>query len=172
MASKVTTSVVVRFATGDQDGTLLVEVDDRDKDDGGLNGGRSSFNPGDNVFLLLYKSSNVVLDHSSSSLGTLTKTGTTVVTQTEQVTFAGEEEATVRYPISGSILTTTWFGNNLGNISVVGETAVRIPTPASGYSVGIAEITYRSNADIYRLSHSALSAEEYSIVAFYAGHTN
>ena len=50
MAEIVTASLTINFDAGKGSNQFLVEVDDREN---GPNGGRSSFNPGDTVYLLL-----------------------------------------------------------------------------------------------------------------------
>lgn len=170
MPSKVTTSVVVQFATGDADGTLVAEVDGRDPDDGGLNGGKTSFVPGDDVIILTYKSDNVAISFTDSSLGQLVVSGSAFAVEVEeQVTFAGEEEASVRYPINGALKSVEWFGNNLGNVTPLGQNKVQIPAPSSGHSVGVAKLTYDSIAVPYRLSQTSYDADDYSIVCFFLG---
>lgn len=173
MANTVTTSIVVQFTKADgTDGTLVVEVDDRETADGGLNGGKTSFLPGDTVKLLRYKSSNVTIDAEMSSLGSLIAGGSVSLVKEEDVTFAGETEASVRYPIV-SMLSHEWIGTNPGSISVVGETTLRIPEPAAGsYAVGFARVKYTTSATILTLTHSKpAGVSEYGIVVFVAGHT-
>jgi len=172
MANTVTTSIVVQFTQADgTSGTLVMEVDDRATADGGLNGGKTSFMPGDTVWLLRYKSSNVVLDAQETSLGSLAEGAAVVVSKTEDVTFAGETEASVRYPITSGF-TYTWVGKDNGTISVIGETTLRIPEPAAGsYAVGIAKVTYNTTATVVTLTHSDPGLPDYGIVVFVAGHT-
>lgn len=171
MASTVTTSIVVQFSKGAAGGALTVEVDDRDVASGGLNGGKTQFLPGDPVALLLYKTNSVVLDAVLSSLGSLSAGSQVTISKTEDVTFAGETEATVRYPILGGF-TFQWIGSSQGTVSVVDETTLRIPTPPAGqFPVGIARVTYNARATVYNLQHTDPGLSEYSIVAFFAGHT-
>lgn len=171
MANSVTTSIVVQFTKGSADGILIVEVDDRDVSEGGLNGGKTSFLPGDTVNLLLYKGALVSLDAVISSLGSLAAGASATVSKTEDVTFANETEATVRYPISGGF-TYEWLGASNGAVSVIGENTLRIPAPATGQiAVGIARVTYNTTATVYRLQHSDPGYAEYGIVAFFSGST-
>lgn len=172
MASSVTTSIVVQFAQSSGSSSILTaEVDDRAVIDGGLNGGKTSFLPGDTVALLMYKTSDVILDAAMTSLGTLAAGSSVIVSKTEDITFAGETEATLRYPVTGS-LSYQWIGADLGAISLIGENTLRIPAAAAGsYPVGLARITYQTTAQIYTLSHSDPGLSDYGIVVFYAGHT-
>lgn len=172
MPNVVTTSIVVQFSTGSEDGVLTVEVDDRDAAQGGLNGGKTSFVPGDTVFLLLYKSSNVTLQAALASIGSLSAGQQVTISKTEDVTFAGETEASVRYPVLPGSLSYQWIGASLGAVSVISENKVRIPAPpANSYPVGIARVTYDTRATAYRLQHSDPGLSEYGIVAFFAGAT-
>ncbi len=173
MASTVTTSIVVQFTQADgASGVLVVEVDDREAAEGGLNGGKTSFMPGDTVKLLRYKSSNVTIDAEEVSLGSLGAGASVVVSKTEDVTFAGETEASVRYPITSGF-SYSWIGRDNGVVSVVGETTLRVPEPATGeYVVGIARVTYNTTGTVLTLTHSDPGLSEYGIVVFVAGHTS
>lgn len=173
MANTVTTSIVVQFSQGQNaTGTLLVEVDDRAVIDGGLNGGKTSFLPGDPVSLLLYKTSDVILDAAITSLGSLASGTLVTVTKTEDITFANETEASLRYPVLGALNSVVWIGANLGSIAMTSETGLRVPAaPVGQYGVGIARITYTTQARIYTLTHSDPGYSEYPIVVFFAGHT-
>lgn len=172
MANTITTSIVVQFSAGSEGGVLIVEVDDRDATAGGLNGGKTSFLPGDTVNLLLYRSSNVTLLAALASIGSLSAGSQVTISKTEDVTFAGETEASVRYPILPGSLSYQWIGASQGAVTVVGENNVRIPAPpANSYAVGIARVTYNTRATVYRLQHSDPGLSEYGIVAFFAGAT-
>jgi hypothetical protein len=173
MATKtntVTTSVVVQFTTGEGEAVLVAEVDDREAVDGGLNGGKTSFLPGDSVYILRYRSKNVIMDSEQASLGSLSGGSSTTVDKEEDVTFAGETEASLRYPVSGGF-SYEWIGNSPGAITLVGETKLKIPDAEPGvYPVGVAKVKYTSTAEVFQLSHGALAIPEYSIVVFFAGH--
>jgi|PlaIllAssembly_1097288.scaffolds.fasta_scaffold00090_8 hypothetical protein len=172
MANVVTTSIVVQFSTGAAaQGLLLVEVDDRDPAAGGLNGGKTSFAPGDPVNLLLYKTANVTLNAAIVSLGSIAAGTSVTVAKEEDVIFAGEVETTTKYPVSGGF-SYTWVGASLGTISLVGENTLRVPEPAAGsYAVGVAKVKYNATATVYKITHSDPGLPEYSIVAFFAGAT-
>lgn len=171
MANTVTTSIVVQFSTTEGEGVLLVEVDDRETADGGLNGGKTSFLPGDTVFLLMYKTSNVVIDAAVTSLGSLSPGTTITIAKTEDIIFANEQEASTRYPVVSGF-TYEWIGADNGAVSLVGETSLRIPAPATGtYTAGVCRINYNTTAQVYTLAHSAETYPEYSIVVLFVGHT-
>lgn len=171
MPSTVTTSIVVQFTKGEADGVMIAEVDDREVSAGGLNGGRTSFLPGDTVRLLLYKGALVIIDHVEASLGALTVGSLVTIQKTEDISFAGETEASLRYPVTGSFAY-QWLGKNNGVVSVVGETGLRIPEPAAGqHVVGIARVTYNTQARVYTLNHSDLGLSEYGVMAYFVGHT-
>jgi hypothetical protein len=174
MASTVTASIVVQFTkSASSDAALVVEVDGRETADGGLNGGKTSFMPGDTVHLLLYKTSDVILDGYLTSLGSLFPVSLVpiIIPVTEDISFAGETEAKVKYPIVSNF-NYQWIGANNGPIVPVSETTLTIPpAPAGSYPVGVARVAYNTQALVFRLSHSDPGLAEYSIVAFFAGHT-
>lgn len=173
MAKTVTASIVVQFDRGaDSSAVMIVEIDDREIADGGTNGGKTTFLPGDDVNLLLYKNTTVVVDGWVPSLGSLNPVSYVpiAIQKTEDIVFAGETEVNVRYPVLGNF-SYQWVGANLGAITVVNENTVRVPEPAAGtYAVGVARVSYTTYALVYKLSHSDPGLVEYSIVAFFAGH--
>ena len=173
MAKTVTASIVVQFnKDAASDAVMLVEIDDREVAEGGTNGGKTSFMPGDDVNLLLYKNTSVVVDGWVASLGSLNAVSLVpiVIPKTEDIAFSGEVEASLRYPMHGAF-SYQWIGVNLGTITVVGENKLTVPVqPAGSYSVGVARVSYNTNALLFRLSHSDPGLTDYSIVAFFAGH--
>jgi hypothetical protein len=171
MASVVTTSIVVQFSRGEDGGVFSVEVDGREVADGGLNGGRSSFLPGDTVKLLLFKSANTTVDYVEASLGALTTQSATVFVKVqEDLTFANETEASLSKPTTG-LSSVVWLGRNLGTLALSGDSKVVIPAPSVGdYAVGVARVVYYSQAHVYTLTHSSLAGvSEYPIVALFIG---
>lgn len=172
MANTVTTSIVVQFTTTTgTSGVLVLEVDDRAVTDGGLNGGKSSFLPGDDVYLLMYKGSNVTIDALLTSLGAIYTGVSVTVQKTEDITFAGETEASLKYP-TNALTSYTWLGRNNGNVTLVGDNTLKIPAPATGdYPVGICRVVYNTQGVVQKLVHSDPGFSDYGIVVFVAGHT-
>lgn len=171
MASTVTASVVVQFTKGTTGGILTVEVDGREVSEGGLNGGDTSFLPGDTVALLMYKSPTVVIDYIESSMGVLYEGVTVSVAQEEDIIFADTTEGTIKYP-AGYLDSYTWLGNNLGTVTLTNDNQLRIPAPATGdHACGVLRVTYTSQAKVYRLQHSDPGLTDYSVLALFIGHS-
>jgi hypothetical protein len=145
----VRTTLVVRFDAGEQSGVggsmLKAEIDDRES---GLNAGKTQFRPGDSPYYLVYRTSDVTITQHRSSAGVIATAGPGVREVTEYLEFADEQEASLSYPVSGSIAY-TWLGNNLGRLQLVGQTGVKAATKG----VGRAKVTYQSAYQAYRLSN-------------------
>lgn len=143
----VTASLVVKFGSDAVDNALLLaEVDSRDLADGGLNGGRSQFLPGDRVAYLVYKHLLTTTEHRSSA-GTLAAGGSGQRQVEEVLTFFDTAEAQVRYPIY-TLDSVEWLGNNLGSMVAPGGQVVRAAT--SGVAVAI--VKYTTRYDIHWLN--------------------
>lgn len=130
--------------SADEDrGILLLEIDAREE---GFNSGRTSFTPGDQPVVLVYKSIDVELNDVDSSAGDIAAEGTGTAEIDEYVDFVNTNEAEVRYPIV-SILEYKWLGNDLGAPTFSEETKLTVPT--SG--IGRLKIKYTSNFIAKRL---------------------
>lgn len=161
MASKnvVTASIVVEFSQEGGEGILLAEIDSRDD---GLNAGDTTFYPGSSPGILLFKSSNVVIDSIVVSEGTLGSVGTDSFTEEEWLTFANEKKASPRYPISGSASLSNQA--NITGAASISEVGVTYPTP----QIGVAYLTYQTTANQYRLNGASGTRP---VVIFISGHT-
>lgn len=89
-------NATIRVQFGNPDGSaaegqLSAEIDTRP---GGLNGGRSSFSPGETAYILVYKSDNVSITDTICSAGSLSAQGSAVVTVTEELMFEDSDTAT------------------------------------------------------------------------------
>lgn len=173
----VTTTLNIRFGA-DQVAAgadaLIAEVDERET---GLNAGKTSFAPGDEVFILLYQSDNVTVDAVIPSLGTISKqTGLSpqIVELEESVIFANVPEANVSRPII-SLISDVWLGTDLGGIIKTGDLQVSLSNPPSGLApngvyAGVNTLTYNSRATVYKLTNTFLSGvTEYDIVVVFVG---
>lgn len=139
MAS-ITASLVVQFGAGssDRDGHLSAEIDDRPT---GLNGGDTSFSPGDTAWFLVFKSSGVTLGQLKSSAGTVSYSGSSInVTREEDVSFLDSNDANLQVPAL-SISSVTWMGTDLGAVSVNG-TALK----STSKGVAVARVQYVAQA--------------------------
>lgn len=144
MAEIVTASLTINFDAGKGSNQFLVEVDDREN---GPNGGRSSFNPGDTVYLLLYASDNISQIRQFVTSGSLAQGGTVIVDKEEIISFAQEREASARYPVMPGSASYEWYGPSPGVITVSGGKFI-----ASTDAFAIGKAKYRSRATQYVLS--------------------
>lgn len=167
--STVTTSIVVQFSQGSS-GILTAEIDARET---GLNGGDTSFLPGDIARFLVFKSSDVVLDLVTSSIGVAAiaslGTGLYVVGDTgeeEWLTFADTAEADLPKPYTSGF-EYEWYGNNLGVPSVQGT---KVVLPQKG--IGVLRVKYNSQYQAYALSSPAQmnGKTTFQILVYVKGH--
>ena len=174
----ITASQIITFDdSSDADrGILRLEIDSRPD---GLNGGRTSFKPGDSVGLLLYRSSNVSIIHGPIvTAGTLDSEGTHSVFQAGYLTFADNHDATMGYPIANPSL--SWVGNSLGSTKVVNESRVVLTNPpdfnpgAGNVQVGILQYSGNAVAEGFRLRNTNIPDADrpYQIGVFVFGLAN
>lgn len=162
-------TIRVQFGTADAEGGtsghLSAEVDTRPN---GLNGGRSSFSPGETVYVLVYKTDNVTLSETICSAGSLSAQSTTLVTRTEEVMFEDTDTTTLPVPAHGALTGTTWYGRALGALTVQAD---RTTVKAAVKGVGVAKVTYQALAHVYALaSPASLNGEtDFSILAIIKG---
>lgn len=150
MAEIVTASLTINFDAGKGSNQFLVEVDDRED---GPNSGRTSFNPGDTVYLLLYASDNISQIRQFVTSGSLAVAGSVIVTKEEVIAFAQEREANARYPVMPGSATYQWYGPAPVGVSAQGSKFV-----TTGDSFAIGKVTYKSRATQYVLSGVAYPA--------------
>lgn len=169
---EITATLVVGFGEanlGANDG-LVVDVDDRPD---GLNQGRTRFSPGDDVYILVYKTENVVLNTPVVSAGSLIpRPGLSPVfyEKEQDLQFVDELEATLQYPIPPGVLATgNWLGNSLGNVTQRGQLVVGIPAQAAAHWAGLYRHVHTAQADVYVLTNTYLPYESYSIICHFTG---
>lgn len=136
-AKTVSATIVVDFgaAAGDEDSILVAELDSRED---GLNNGKTTFLPGDDVYYFVYKTDNVEIVQHESSAGSIVQQGTvTFVEEGAYVTFEDSDRNSDSKPIEG--LSYKWLGKSLGNISVVGQ--VNYVADSSGVAIAKCNIT-------------------------------
>lgn len=148
------TTIVVSFATPGSGGNvgsahLSAEIDSRPE---GLNGGKTSFAPGDDVYILVYKSTNVSITTTDCSAGSISDQGSVSVTTKDDVPFANSNTSSVNKPASSGLLSQKWLGRNLGTITMgADQTTLSIATAG----IGVAKVSYQSTALVYKLSSPA-----------------
>ncbi len=145
MAEIVTASLTINFDAGKGSNQFLVEVDDREN---GPNGGRTSFQPGDTVYLLLYASDNISQIRQFVTSGSLAQGGSVIVDKEEIISFAQEREANARYPVMPGSATYEWYGPSPGSVTVSGGKFIT-STP-DAFAIGKAK--YKARATQYILS--------------------
>ena len=146
-------------------GHLSAEVDTRPS---GLNGGRSSFSPGETVYILVYKTDNVSITDTICSAGSLSAQGTTMVTVSEELMFEDADTATLGKPARSSLSQSVWYGRSLGALTLQSD---KVTVKASSKGVGVAKVSYDALALVYALSSPAtLNGEtDFSILALIKG---
>ena len=166
MAEPVTTTLVVNFTPSTADGTGLftAEIDSRDT---GLNNGKTSFEPGDSVGILVYKSDDVSIDQVRSSSGSVANLGLQSVTHTESIQFEGVATATLSRPAK-AISSMKWLGNDGGAVTLTDG----INLSVANALVGVLKVTYTSEPRGYRLSgvpHPLNGETEYDVLVQFDG---
>lgn len=146
----VTATILVDFdqgAGGEVSGHLSAELDDRPD---GLNGGLTSFQPGDTVYFFVHASSNVTHADPVPSAGSVAPATIGIVTRTELVTFANVATASLPVPAI-EITDHTWLGTDLGALTLTDEMTVT----ASSAGVAVCSVTYTTQPDAYGLTSPA-----------------
>jgi hypothetical protein len=171
MAEVIVATLNVSFSD-ESDGTqgvLKLEIDDREN---GLNGGDTSFSPGDDVYYFLFKDSNVdVLDHQVTA-GGKTSQGSDTKSLDENITFSNSDTASLSYPPDGAV-TLQWLGRSfeiLGedvylNTTLPEITHSELKMPGGKKIVGILNCVYDSTGSLYKLSNVPKDFEEALIFA-------
>ena len=150
---------------GASEGHLSAEVDARPD---GLNGGKTSFSPGETVYLLVYRSDNVSITETICSAGSLSAQGTVTVTVTDELMFEETDSASLSVPARAGLTASVWYGRSLGSLTLQSD-KVTVKTQAKG--VGVAKVSYEALAQIYALaSPASLNGEtDFSILALIKG---
>ena len=165
----VTASVVVNFSdAGEGDYVFSLEVDDRPE---GLNRGNTTFRPGDNVGLLLFKTQNVNILEIVTTHGDMLSSGSSTKEVEDQwLTYASEPEASVSYPLSS--YTFDWYGSTskqLGGVQLLNEHIFRLSTiPEESRYIGIAKVEGIAPCLQYRLTNTLIENESSYQIGIYA----
>lgn len=166
----VTATITVGFGDDTEaagvSGHLSAEIDDRPD---GLNGGDTSFSPGDTAYFLVFKSSNVTYDAPIPSAGSVVTAGTGLtVSREEDVDFPDTDTGTLGIPAT-AITSVTWLGRSLGDVTLQADKTT-IKTSAKG--VAVARVVYTCAADGFGLvSPTTLAGlTDFSILVFILGH--
>ena len=174
MANIVVASLNVTFGeeegTDGTEGQLKLEIDDRAD---GLNGGDTSFAPGDDVYFFRFSDSNVSVLEQFSTAGGISPSGTADKAVDENITFANSDTGSLSYPPSGSV-SLSWLGRCY-EIQTDGSVSPNTTLPevtrsnlkmAGGKKVaGILRAEYSSAGSLFKLSGVPVDFEEISLFA-------
>jgi len=167
---EITATLVVNFggqAASDND-SLVAEIDDRET---GLNSGKTSFLPGDDVWILLYKSENVTLNTPVTSWGDLIlRAGDELVEKEADIQFVDEVESRVGYPMRDGF-TSQWIGRTALGLVQTGELTLQIAQPADvEHWARLLRVNWTARAAAYKLTNTYIAGlTEYSIICHFTG---
>ncbi len=150
---------------GSASGHLSAEVDARPT---GLNGGKTAFQPGETVYILVYKSDNVGITETTCSAGSLSAQGTATVTVTNELMFEDTDSASLSVPARAGLATSVWYGRDLGTLTLQSD---KVTVKAQAKGVGVAKVSFEALALVYALaSPASLNGEaDFSILALIKG---
>jgi hypothetical protein len=124
-------------ATGRE--VLSVEVDSRPE---GLNSGRTSFDPGDTAYILIYKSENVKVKSVRASTGSVVTKSVGTVEKESDVFFDDANEGVLDFPATSIDQNkVVWMGTSLGSLSLQPD-GVTVKSAKKGLAV--ARVTYKA----------------------------
>jgi hypothetical protein len=169
----ITQTLTIGFNVDSGAESLIAEVDGRSA---GFNSGRTSFRPGDDVYLLLYKSDNITIDSVIASKGTITRQAgdsPQTISVEETLIFPNEREASVSKPVKSSYQV-TWLGNNAGNLTLDSdELTFRLSSEPLKPYAAVAKVSYSTEADVYKLTNTLIAnTSAYEIVVVFTGVAN
>ena len=105
--NKVTATLNISFSDSSAGGgALSLEIDDRPD---GLNGGNTSFKPGDEVGFLRFKAEFIKIEKQETTAGVINrlqdKDGSKAIRgdDADYLTFSGSNSASLKYPASGNV---------------------------------------------------------------------
>lgn len=163
-------NATIRVQFGNPDGSgseghLSAEVDSRPD---GLNGGRSSFSPGETAYILVYKSDQVSITETICSAGSLSASGSAKVAVSEELMFEDGDTAQLGKPALSGIGQVLWYGRNLGALILQPD---KQTVKAASKGVAVAKVSYEALALVYALSSpSTLNGEsDFTILALIKG---
>ena len=162
MASVLTT-VVLEFGStlSTSDFSCQVELDETlNVVDGEV---VSNFLPGDDCYLLTKCSDNVQMTRIESTWGQVTSLGSVSRTKTDDLLFVElnsvDNKPSLSYTPSGGV-SAQWIGNVGGTLNVDVDNSVNISSgTVPCYCIGTYSVSFVS----HRLSHNALTLDEYNI---------
>lgn len=159
MAEVIVATLNVSFGddtTGDSQGVLKLEIDDREN---GLNGGDTSFSPGDDAYYFLFKDANVTVNEHETTAGGKSSQGTGVKQIDENITFTNSDSSSLGYPPDGAV-TRKWLGRSFEisgttvspNSTLPDVDGSNLTMPGGKKVAGVLNCVYTSTGDLYKLS--------------------
>lgn len=139
---------------------LIIEMDET------RNAGRSVFGASDKeIYLRVYSSTEDYSFSLSSGSVTLVKTGEILELPAETLSFIGLENASLSKP-ANEIISSVWYGANLGTISIV-ENSDQLISAAdvTEVTLGIASVIYTVKYDVWKLVPPVYTTTVYNILA-------
>ena len=172
MANIVVASLNVTFGEDAEgtEGQLKLEIDDRPD---GMNGGDTSFSPGDNVYFFRFKDSNVTVLDQFVTAGGISNAGSASKAVDEQITFSNSDTGSLGYPPTGSV-SLSWLGRCYeirtdgsirSNTSLPEVTGSNLKMRDGKKVAGILRAVYSSSGALFRLSGVPVDFTEVSIFA-------
>ena len=152
----VTASIVINFETNEQTSYLVVELDSE------KNLGKTTFRSGDEIYFRVFSDISYLVDVTDGS-AIKEESSVELADIKETLSFVKTKKATVQKKIKGSSISQTWYGTNLGNLIKTGTVNVEIDT-AEDEPLGVCEITYKSEYDLWKLVPPAGMPDEYAII--------
>jgi hypothetical protein len=166
---EITATLVVGFGadSASNNDALVAEIDSRED---GLNVGKSSFLPGEDVWILVYASKNVVLNEPVTSWGDLIfRAGDELVEKEQDIQFVDSIEGRVTYPIQDGFVS-TWIGRTADPVLQTGEMTLQIPEPPEDHYARLLRVNHTARARAYRLTNTLIPGfDEYGIIVHFTG---
>jgi len=149
--ANVTATLQIQFQVADDGGIVRLELDNRPTAEGGINGGKTTFRPGDTVGFLAFQSGFSRLAFSTSA-GNVSNAGQGTTEKTEYLVFTADQlEQSVAYPIA-QIVAQNWLGSSGGNVGRVGGSPTALVASGSGRFPAVLEVRYTTAYTAHKLS--------------------
>ena len=160
----VTASIVVDFSAIGGADSLRAELDNE------RNNGKTSFQPGDQVYFRVYKGegiSSYTVKKTAGGVSKIESDETETVKETLQ--FINESIASVSKPVkTPPAISVDWYGTDLGTLSKAGDSAVKASGGGDG-KIGICEAEYTTEYDVWLLTPPSGMPSEYAILIVIVG---
>ncbi len=141
--SEVVASLLVKFGSdAGSDALVILELD------GDMNGEKTSFAPGDEIFFRLHHDSSVQLDKIAATHGQITGQGTGPRSIEQYLLFGESDDTHDLSNIPLGSLSELWLGNQATGLRKSGSRTVSI---TGGVLPALGRITYSASFSLFRL---------------------